>query len=281
MNDDIVLLSDNLFQLYELFKHAFKNEILDKDYNIEKFEKHLKYMNVKKEVTFIYFNKDEPVGFLLGSFKEKNAYIPAMAVLKKYRKSGFGKAMLQRSANLFKTKQCKIVSLDVLQDNSKAIDLYLKEGFKIDNEIFNLRNENNSFFTKKKIFDFDVVSPKDFTFHILFNTFHRKKVPWKKGLSSLLYKLNDGTCELHLITKHKKTFGYALVSRDGRCLNIHDIALKEYDKDILKYFISSLLNDEVIVLANGLYSDDPLCEAFQKNGFYIDLKQYEMSKVLE
>ena len=86
---------------------------------------------------------------------------------------------------------------------------------------------------------------------------------------------------LYLIQNSKElTCGYFVISRKDNVLEIDDIGLKEEIYSSFDSLITLLLKDEKIVQANSFYINDPLCEVFEKNGFFIDNIQYEMERRL-
>ena len=61
-------------------------------------------------------------------------------------------------------------------NNTQAINLYKSEGFKISNEIFSFRNENNSFYKSSLVLDkqFKIENMDSLTFQILYKNFYSK-----------------------------------------------------------------------------------------------------------
>ena len=274
------LSMQNISTFFQIFSSSALEGLQDYDIDLEKFMNYIKYFNIKEDTSFILLENSKPIGLFLGAIRGKSAYIPAVVVTKDYRRQGYGRVLLQKGVSLLMENDCQTVRLEVLQTNTSAINLYNSEGFQIKKEIINYRIENNYFYTKNTIQNYKVINANAFTFHFLNKMFHREKLPWQRGLSSILARIDDNECELFLIQKNDITCAYIVISRKNNCLQIHDIGLKENEYHLFAYFISSILKGEKIVQANSFYSKDPHCKLFEQNGFFIDKKQYEMKRKL-
>ena len=286
MSQKFLFLNEkNLLLFFKIFNNTINQELIGSDINVDRFKENIKFLNVKNNVSFILYDNNEPIGLFFGAIRGNKGYIPSMMVIKKYRNKGYGQILLQKGISLLFENNCRIINLDVFQGNNKAINLYLKLGFKITNEIINFRNENNSFYTNKKYNDYDIMKVDNFTYHFLYRTFHDNNEPWQKNLYSINLKIKNEEYKLFLLKKNNnQTKGYIVASMDNNIIYINDIGLKEEDYNLFSFFLSSVLNifakNIKIILANNFYINNPFCKLFKLNGFYIDIKQYEMEKKL-
>ncbi len=79
------------------------------------------------------------VGFILLQVKQrpdfsfivpgKHCYIMDLIITEKQRNNGFGTALMNAAKDWAKERDCNIINLDVLSNNSRAITLYEKLGF--------------------------------------------------------------------------------------------------------------------------------------------------------
>lgn len=277
----IFLNKQNINLFFNIFTSLKNDGVFKYDIDFNNFLSYIDFLNIKEETSFILSDNNNNIGLFLSAVKGKTAYIPAIIVLKKYRGQGYGKILLQKGISLLLENNCNYVILEVLKPNEGAVKLYLDEKFKIKNEIVSFRNESNSFYKKSAYNNYKIVIPDLFSFHILYKTFHKLSQPWQKRLSLVLAKIRMNESSLHLIQDNKDiSCGYFVVSRKDNVLQIDDVAIKGEELSSFDKFISLLINGEKIVQANSFYINDPLCNNFKKNGFFIDNIQYEMERKL-
>ncbi len=290
MNQEFIFLNNkNIEIFYEIFSSNFKEDSYENNIDIESFKKQLEYLSIKENNSFFLKDNNKIIGFLLGAIRRDICYISSVIVLKEFRNKGYGEILLEKGLILFEENNCKIIKLEVLQDNSNAINLYLKKGFKITNEIINYRNENNSFYSSKKLSDYEVTNSTDFSYHFLFNSFQKKNQSWQKSLITNMSRLNCNESELFIIKAHSIIKGYMLITIKNNKLFINDIGINNNENNLFSFFLSNVLNNYIknynsnnfnvkIVQANSFYINEPICRIFEENGFFIENKQYEMEK---
>jgi ribosomal protein S18 acetylase RimI-like enzyme len=278
MSQEFVFLSnDNIEYFYNIFSNSLINNYLNINMNLPDFVKYIEFLNIKKDVSFILKEDNKNIGIFLSTVKNNIGYVSGIAVLNEHRRFGYGRILLQKGINLL-SNYCTSVKLEVIQDNLAAVTLYKNEGFFISNEINNYRNENSSFYSKNNYCGYYLNKDNNFTFNFLYKQFHKNTLPWQKDINILLSKIKEKMCDLYLIYKNDSISGFIIVSRRNNILLLEDIGLNINEYPNFNYFITALICEEKIVQANGFYSDNPLCKVFEKSGFFIDFKQYEMEK---
>ena len=106
---------------------------LDKQFNHKKLKSDLN----NKDVDYYFINViDNPVGFIKinnnsvsNLFVDPYAELEKMYVLPKFKGKGIGKKALKKAIKIIQEKGKKILFLDVLDTNKKAIAFYEKLGF--------------------------------------------------------------------------------------------------------------------------------------------------------
>lgn len=83
------------------------------------------------EKTLVYIDK-EIKGIISYSIIYERAEVNYIVVLEKYRGKGIADKLLKSALDDMRKNGCNIVSLEVEISNEKAINLYLKNGFKIE-----------------------------------------------------------------------------------------------------------------------------------------------------
>lgn len=107
----------------DLFSISFPGE----KYNNNKLKEMLKKPG---EILILELNK-KPIGFLWLKVKENKGHIKKLYIAKEFRGRGLGKLLIKKSFGYFKKKKVKKIDLVVTKSNKKAVNLYIKSGFKI------------------------------------------------------------------------------------------------------------------------------------------------------
>lgn len=77
----------------------------------------------------IVYTKKDIIGIISYSIIYERAEINYIVVTDPNRKNGIGTELLNYALKDIKNNNCEIVSLEVLEDNIPALNLYLKNGF--------------------------------------------------------------------------------------------------------------------------------------------------------
>lgn len=91
------------------------------------------------ENSYIVFDDEKPVGLMLGGIKEyegtKTLRCGALCIDPSYRQMGVASKLFELHKQLAIENGCQRLYLEVIQDNQKAINFYLKQGYEILSEI--------------------------------------------------------------------------------------------------------------------------------------------------
>ena len=100
--------------------------------------------NDKTKRYFVVFEKNLAIGVI--DFIDINENSCEFGLYKNPNLKGVGKALLEKTIDYaFKILKCKVLKACVFKENLKALNLYLKKGFKIsseNNEFYFIRLEN-------------------------------------------------------------------------------------------------------------------------------------------
>jgi len=136
MNHFKSLESLSLSQVYEAFHKAFT----DYEIQIDKstFENMLKRRGYNPQLSFGAFDNGKLVSFILNGIDSFNSVITAYdtgtGTIPEHRKKGLVQQIFHHSIPFLKEKGVKQCLLEVIQRNTKAVDLYKKMGFEITRE---------------------------------------------------------------------------------------------------------------------------------------------------
>lgn len=237
------------------------------------------YLDIKKDVSFILESSGQIRGVFLASYRADRGYIPLIVVHKEYRQQGYGKVILQKGLSLLAEAGCLRVILEVLLDNERAVSLYRKEGFEVAHKVITCRNDSVSYYRGK---DPRVTVEKEhpFTFQLLYRNYTNREKPWIRSLRSLQTILDKYGGELYSIQYQNKTAGYAVLLRENGSVRILDLALNEYNGELISYALSRIITREKVLIFRSLYEEEELAAFCNETDFYIHTSQYEMKKNL-
>lgn len=141
--DGVVNLYKQLFDAEKVF-----DENIVRTYKIDEKEENRikKRIRARKEIFFVAEIDNKIVGLIDGyiiesnCFKEKIAYLDHICVDEKYRNNEIASKLIDKFSEISKDKGAKYIKLNAFENNTPAVNLYKKQGFK-----------NHSVFYMKKI----------------------------------------------------------------------------------------------------------------------------------
>ena len=112
---------DNLLELeQELFSLPWTKEMFEFELNQNPFSNIIGY-----------FDNSQLIGYIGYWITDDNAQITTLGVRKDYQKQGIGQRLIKYVTQKAKNAKCILITLEVRVSNQSAINLYLKEGYKI------------------------------------------------------------------------------------------------------------------------------------------------------
>jgi GNAT superfamily N-acetyltransferase len=131
---------------HEAWNAGFKGYFVDLTLPLDKFVQRLAYENISLEHSFIAFDQNRPVGFLLNAFRisrdKKIAWNGGTGVVPDMRGKGVGKALVAATIDVYKSESVDIAFLEAIQGNDSAIALYKNNGYEVFDELTNLQTDN-------------------------------------------------------------------------------------------------------------------------------------------
>jgi len=121
--------------IHEAFIDAFSEYEVPIDMPVEKLREMMVTRDLNPDWSVGCFDGDLLVGFILTGYREKDGvktcYDGGTGVIKAYQRKGVGEMMLKELLQLLKEKGVSRFVLEVLENNTPAINLYEKYGFAI------------------------------------------------------------------------------------------------------------------------------------------------------
>jgi ribosomal-protein-alanine N-acetyltransferase len=138
--------SKDLDRLYEIERECFNEEAFTKDQISQLLDDY-------NTVSFIARVQDEIAGFVIGMIHIERCtlrgHVLTIDVGSAYRRKGIGTLLMDEIESIFRQKGVKASLLEVREDNTSAINLYLKLGYKIMRKLDNYYGEIHGIYLKK------------------------------------------------------------------------------------------------------------------------------------
>ncbi len=130
---DVINLYKQLFDTEKFF-----DDNLVRTYKVdEKEERRIRKMITSRKVIFLVAEIDNKIvglidGYIIESiyFKEKISYLDHLCVDEKYRNNEIGSKLIEKFSEISKKKGAKYIKLNAFEENTPAVSLYSKLGFK-------------------------------------------------------------------------------------------------------------------------------------------------------
>ena len=98
----------------------------ESQYNEEEWRKRLQREDC---ITYVAFIEDSPIGLVVGAPYDERAGLFAMWVNSKYRGKGLGSRLVDRIIEWARSNEYSAILLDVADNNTSALALYVRKGF--------------------------------------------------------------------------------------------------------------------------------------------------------
>ena len=110
--------------LYQIYKSIFIEKLSKENF--------LKYINLSYIESFLFYNEHKiSIGIGIFSTVENEVEIVNFGIKDSFRKQGFGYYILKNIIEIYKNNNKENIFLEVSTQNTYAINLYVKLGFKI------------------------------------------------------------------------------------------------------------------------------------------------------
>lgn len=187
---------------FDMLFNGFEKAFLDYEIRFEKDELRsiLKRRGYNPELSFAAFDADEIVAFTFngtGTFNGiSTAYDTGTGTVKEYRGKGIAKEIFEYSIPYLKEAGIKQYLLEVLQNNTKAISVYQKLGFKITREFDCYRqnkNDINSVIVNERMLPIEI-APVEVASILHASNFFDFCPSWQNSLDSIERAGSDLVC---------------------------------------------------------------------------------------
>ena len=275
-----ILDNTELSIIHQAFVEAFSDYQVKMDLPFSKFDNMIKRRGFIPELSIGAFDNEKLIGFVLNGARMWNgkftAYDLGTGVIPDYRKKGITSEILKNVKDLCKENNIESYLLEVLQNNTGAVELYRKQGFQTTRDF-------DCYYLKKEDFSPSICVEIENVEFISLNQWEEiQKLwdcnpSWQNSIDSV--NVFPDRFSYSIVTVENKIVGYGIV--DKVTGDIPQIAVsKEYrNKGIGKSIISDLFNKteaNKLSLINVDCRDVNFKGFLTHEGFINYVSQYEM-----
>ena len=275
-----ILDNTELSIIHQAFVEAFSDYQVKMDLPFSKFDNMIKRRGFIPELSIGAFDNEKLIGFVLNGARMWNgkftAYDLGTGVIPDYRKKGITSEILKNVKDLCKENNIESYLLEVLQNNTGAVELYRKQGFQTTRDF-------DCYYLKKEDFSPSICVEIENVEFICLNQWEEiQKLwdcnpSWQNSIDSV--NVFPDRFSYSIVTVENKIVGYGVV--DKVTGDIPQIAVsKEYrNKGIGKSIISDLFNKteaNKLSLINVDCRDVNFKGFLTHEGFINYVSQYEM-----
>jgi ribosomal protein S18 acetylase RimI-like enzyme len=263
--------------LYKTFVKAFSDYQVKIDLPLWKFQQMLQRRGYGSELSIGAFKDDMLIGFSLNGFRTWNskatAYDIATGIIPECRRQGITSSIFLRMKELLKEEQVEQYLLEVIKSNQPAVQLYQKQGFKIQRE-FSCFQLNKNKFIPREIYKVERVERIDFE---QIKDFWDYKPSWQNSAASI--NAVSETFTYSVVSIDNIIAGYGII--DEKTGDIPQIAVNKgyrgngIASSIMTEIVKSSESEKISVL-NVEANLRPVENFLIKSGFERYVDQYEM-----
>ena len=271
------LESTSLEALHEAFIAAFFDYQVKIDMPFQKFQLMLKRRGYNPATSVGAFHNEMLVGFVLNGLRNWNgkstAYDLGTGVIPKWRRHKIISEILKREQKLYKENNINSYLLEVIKENTPALDLYRKEGFEVQREFSCFLMDKNKFLPIKT-YNVEHVNKLDF---IKLKEFWDFNPSWQNSIDSI--NSVSEAFSYSVVRIDHNVVAYGIIDKETG--DIPQIAVdKRYrgrgiGRSIITDLIESTKSESIYVL--NVDTKFKVCEEFLlKSGLLHRVGQYEM-----
>jgi len=272
--------------LVDVWNEGFQDYFVPTKLNADQMIKRMGMLELSPHYSFIAYHNDKPVGVILNGIRtmkngKKVSWNGGTAVIPEYRSKGVGKLLVEQSLQSYKQESVDIATLEALSQNSRAIRLYEKMGYKTVDELHFYEKKEGNFIQlsgrKAGHYYAEITIAED----IGGIDFYPKDIlPWQNDYRALV----GG--EALLIFENDHLAGYLLFKR--RMDDLHktkEIMIFQCEvrtsqkQDVIQFglqYLQEKFNEAAIKTFNIPSSKDYAIKTFENAGFSLFLKQVFM-----
>jgi len=265
--------------IHEAFTDAFSEYEVKLDMPLEKLVEMMKTRDLNPDYSVGCFDGDLLVGFILTGYREINGqkvcYDGGTGVIKTYQRKGIGEMLLKELLLILREKHIDRFLLEVLENNTPAINLYEKHRFEKTRKLECYEIEKTELRSvPDRGFGITVTNPAT----LIQNEEKYRLYPptWQNEIQSVLNVNENYTCISLSCTS--KILGYGFIHKTKGDIPqigiLEECKNRELEAHLMEELARHTIADKLVVL-NVEYGNY-LSEVLQKLGFKNFVNQWEM-----
>jgi ribosomal protein S18 acetylase RimI-like enzyme len=208
------LESTSVAELHAAFNKAFADYAEPFNKTQQELKNMLSRRGYRPDLSFGAFHNNELVSFILNGIGQWNGewtvYDTGTGTIKDFRRQGLVKKIFQQSVPILQQKDIRQYLLEVIKVNTKAFELYKKEGFNVVRELdYYISSKDKLQFKPGKADKNWLVKEIDTPDWELFKTFREFNPSWQNSIEAM----NRGTGRFKILGIYRmlELAGYAII----------------------------------------------------------------------
>jgi ribosomal protein S18 acetylase RimI-like enzyme len=275
------------------WNESWTGYFFDMRLDLKRFLSRFERENLHPEASFIAFQDQEPVGFVMNGIEDikgqRVGWVGGIAVAPAARKYKVGEALMNKSLSTYAELGVDVARLEVIRVNDKALRLYQKLGYEVIDELTHLSCQLDRQHTLDfSPFDIQSIRTANVYPHELAQlSFYNTRASWQTQWLNI-----KGAEGMIASDQQSQTLGYALFRIEDkkkglRALNVYQCELHPQVSDpeqvvvsLLEAIVNKTKPNDRIMLTNFSTRKESLMKLLRKLGFNTYVEQYHMEKVM-
>lgn len=263
------LSSVSRHEIFIAFKKAFDDYVIPLEIKEDSTLKRWELSGVNLNFSYGIFKDSELVAFILHIPCEDALFNFATGVIPSHRGQHLIEAIYEHIK--IDIKDFKTLSLEVIRENTKALNLYAKLGFRVARELISYQGRLTMTSALTSGFDYQVLQ-------LIYTQEMEAICLARPGLENSQATLaqNPAFHEVHEIRKNGELLAYAIFTPE--VLTLREFGAKGNLEILDQLFLQMKLSEENLRIMNIDAGAKPLISYFQTRGLNIFVTQYEMNR---
>ncbi len=277
--EKIVPLSEYpLADFISLVNEIFSDYAIPINWDVLNFKLDAKENSLSFDDSFVFLDKDTPVGFIVIGIRKKMGRIDAMGVVKEKRGTGLAQKILQYAINRLEWKGIEQVILEVASNDMRAVRFYEKNGFRQIRSLYTLAIRPEDFVEQG---DGEFLKTEAGWIHwasmsALVNI--PRKPNWQRDPTTLYLSGNRYNLKKIVIDGEEGYLVWGETDDSAFIVDVSPVKNPDYFQIMVASSVKKLFSEtsKRVITMSSVPEDDLLYSSAIKVGFRSIFKQYEM-----
>ncbi|OEH92090.1 GNAT family N-acetyltransferase [Bacillus solimangrovi] len=203
------------------WNEGFSGYFTDVQMTIDVFLNRLTQEGLSANHSIVAFDGNKPIGIVLNGLRmidgKKVAWNGGTGVATTYRGSGIGKKLIEETLAIYEKEGVDIATLEAIKQNEKAIRLYEKLGYVIEDKLFFFAHEGSFEINPFQDYLDEYKYIKTVPLAVQYLSFYKSMSSWQTQVKSV----RDGEAILAVDSQTGEKVGYAFLKRNFNDDGLH------------------------------------------------------------